>query len=119
MGILDLLKALGLMIGEMIFLWLILIVIKLFMDRSRILRKEKPERLVDLSINTESILLSPRRADLGFAEIKIEEARTGKILWYTSEEMKGKDQTKCGEGPIIVYNIQNDQNFACLLDKKE
>jgi len=112
----DLVKGIGLILLEMISLFILMFVIKMCMDRNKHFRTENWDTSPMIKIYSPLHIGSSSKID-EHMELLVEEGQHGKTLTYTVEGAK-KEEPHCGNVPQITYNIQDDQNFVCLLDKK-
>ena len=116
----DLLKGLGLIVLEIVFVWMMGLAIKFCIDRRKLYNKENQP--VDLSIRLDSLAMSQAfTKDYEYAEVKVEDEKDGKTFWVTDRSalVEKDDDKKSSESPRMTYSVQDDQNFAgLLLDKK-
>ncbi len=115
MPIVDLAKATVMLMAEVLVIWGLMYVIKLWIDRSHLLRRDvRPAESLDIRPDT----ISPpaiRKLDLGYAELRQEEAEFGRTIYYTDKGAAGEDRPNLRTGPNIV---PEEANFVCTLDKK-
>ena len=111
-------KSLLLLIGEMVAIWVLILLIKLWTDRSNILHRDTSPS-PNFSIRFDAITSPLARRDLGYAEVKVEDTGYGGTIWYTSHEAREKSKEESGSRivPLVVYNVQDERGFSCLLNK--